>query len=247
MNSILITGCNRGLGLGIVKELIKLSKPPKYIFATCRDVKKAEELSNISQNHQNVKIIQIDLNNFNEYDRLVQTVADTVKNEGLNVLFNNAGISPKSTRINFVKVEDLMDTFKTNTVAPIMLTKAFIPLLKKAALVNENAPLGVGKAAIINMSSILGSIEANVEGGLYAYRASKTALNAATKSMSIDLKDNKILCVSLHPGWVKTDLGGSKAPLDIETSCHKMIKTILNMNENHNGGFYRYDGKKLNW
>lgn len=63
------------------------------------------------------------MNNFNEYDRLVQTVADTVKNEGLNVLFNNAGISPKSTRINFVKVEDLMDTFKTNTVAPIMLTK----------------------------------------------------------------------------------------------------------------------------
>lgn len=97
------------------------------------------------------------------------------------------------------------------------------------------------------MSSSLGSIESNVEGGLYAYRLSKAGLNAATKSMSIDLKDNGILCVSMHPGWVQTDMGGTKAPMDVESSCQQMINTILNLNESNNGTFIQYDGKLLKW
>lgn len=75
----------------------------------------------------------------------------------------------------------------------------------------------------------------------------KAALNAATKSLSIDLSKNKILCMSMHPGWVKTDMGGKNAPLDVETSCGGMVKTIMELNEYHNGGFYQYDGKKLPW
>lgn len=130
--------------------------------------------------------------------------------------------------------------------------------------------MGAKRAAIINMSSILGSIEINKDGGIFAYRASKVvfifvlkfkfinffifflkkfqaALNAVTKSLSIDLYPNRILCVSLHPGWVRTDMGGSKAPLDVETSTCKMVETILSFNESHNGGFYQYNGKKLPW
>lgn len=97
------------------------------------------------------------------------------------------------------------------------------------------------------MSSLLGSIQDNAQGGLYAYRMSKVALNMATKSMSIDLKDDKILCVAMHPGWVKTDMGGSHAPLTVENSCKKMVETILGLNETHNGGFIQYDGKTMAW
>lgn len=97
------------------------------------------------------------------------------------------------------------------------------------------------------MSSILGSIASNVEGGLYGYRVTKTGLNAATKSMSIDLKSDKILCVSMHPGWVKTDMGGSKAPLDVETSCNKMVETLTKLTYKNNGGFVQWDGKELPW
>lgn len=97
------------------------------------------------------------------------------------------------------------------------------------------------------MSSILGSIQNNEQGGLYAYRLSKSALNAATKSMSIDLKNEKILCVAMHPGWVKTDMGGSHAPMDIESSCKQMIQTIFKLNESNNGSFIQYDGKSLPW
>lgn len=97
------------------------------------------------------------------------------------------------------------------------------------------------------MSSILGSVEENKQGGLYAYRLSKSGLNAATKSMSVDLKGDKIMCVALHPGWVKTDMGGSHAQLDVGSSCGQMIKTIFTLNESHNGTFIQYDGKFLPW
>lgn len=97
------------------------------------------------------------------------------------------------------------------------------------------------------MSSILGSIQENVQGGSYAYRMSKAALNMATKSMSLDFKRDSILCVSLHPGWVKTDMGGTNAPLQIEPTCKQMIDTIFSLNESHNGGFIQFDGQPLPW
>lgn len=125
--------------------------------------------------------------------------------------------------------------------------QALLPLLKKASDRSSSTPIGVKRAAIINMSSILGSMASNVEGGLHAYRTSKAALNAATKSMAIDLKDQSIMAVAMHPGWVQTDMGGSKATLDIETSCCKMVDTLLGLNENQNGGFVQYDGKILPW
>lgn len=107
--------------------------------------------------------------------------------------------------------------------------------------------MGVQRATIVNMSSMLGSIQDNGQGGLYAYRMSKTALNMATKSMSIDLKNEQILCVAMHPGWVKTDMGGLNAPLTIDTSCNQMVNTIFELNETHNGTFIQYDGKSLAW
>lgn len=187
------------------------------------------------------------MRNYNSYDTLVKQIDDVTQDKGLNVLFNNAGIAPKSTRINITKVEDLMNTFEINTVVPIMLAKACLPLLKKASKFQENLDFCVNRAAIINMSSILGSIEGNADGGLYAYRTSKAALNAATKSLSIDLFPNKILCVALHPGWVRTDMGGSNAPLDVEPTTTEIIETVMKFNAKHNGGFYQYDGKQLPW
>ncbi|XP_053678812.1 C-factor [Anopheles nili] len=248
MNSILITGCNRGLGLGLVKVLVGLPAPqPTHILATYRDAQKSQELLDLAKQHKNIVPLQFDVNNFDGYDKFVKEVEAIVQEAGLNVLFNNAGISPKSTRLNFTKSQDLVETFVTNTVAPIMMTKAFVPLLKKASENNSSAPLGPQRACIVNMSSILGSINSNREGGLYGYRTSKSALNAATKSMSIDLKGHQIMAVALHPGWVQTDMGGSKAPLTVEQSCAAIIRTMLAFNESHNGGYYQYDGKQLPW
>ncbi|KAK0174560.1 hypothetical protein PV327_010319 [Microctonus hyperodae] len=245
MRSILITGCNRGLGLGLVQHLTQLPNPPENIFATCRDVSKAKALQEISRTKNNVHIIEVDLTDFNSYDRVVNEVNAKVGNEGLNVLFNNAGMATKFTRLGMVKMEQLTETYLVNTVVPIMFTKAFLPLLKKAA--DGKKGMGIHRAAVINMSSIIGSIAENSMGGFYPYRCSKTALNAATKSMSIDLEDDGILVACMHPGWVKTDMGGTSAPLDIDKSVGDMIKLLPTLTEKHNGCFLQHDGKILPW
>ncbi|XP_014483074.1 PREDICTED: C-factor isoform X3 [Dinoponera quadriceps] len=246
MRSILITGCNRGLGLGLVKGLAGSAKPPDNIFATCRDASKATELRALADQSPNIHIVEIDLTNTDGYRKIVDAVSERVEGAGLNVLFNNAGISSKFTRLGLVKKQQITDALLVNTVAPIMLTKALLPLLKAAAKNAENkTELSVNRAAVINMTSILGSIAENTDGGFYPYRCSKAALNAATKSMSVDLKADGILVTCLHPGWVRTDLGGHNAPMDVETSVGCILDTLNSLTEKHTGCFVQYDGEIL--
>nr|CAD7408995.1 unnamed protein product [Timema cristinae] len=188
------------------------------------------------------------LKDIESYGTLVGNVESIVQGDGLNVLFNNAGISTKFTRVNMVKAEQITENFLINTVAPLMLTKAFLPLLKKAASQNSSLPFGVSRAAVVNMSSILGSITLNKkEGGFYPYRASKSALNAVTRSLSIDLKPDGIMALSVHPGWVKTDMGGASAPLSVQESATAIVRTLQSLGEKQNGAFLQFDGKELPW
>ncbi|XP_049786928.1 C-factor [Schistocerca cancellata] len=246
MKSILITGCNRGLGLGLVNKLVQRNSL-KNLIATCRNPQTAKDLNEIASCHKNVHILKFDVKDFNSYGEFSKSVADIVGEEGLNVLINNAGVSSKFTRVNLVKYEQMMENFTVNTVAPLMLTKALLPLLKQAAQKNSAETFGVKKAAVINMSSVLGSIADNKQGGFYPYRSSKAALNAITRSLCFDLAADNILVVSMHPGWVKTDMGGTNAPLTVEQSVGNIVETLLKLDKSHNGCFIQYDGKQLPW
>lgn len=245
--NILVTGSNRGLGLELVKQLAACQNSPELIIATCRSPDKATELRKISEDYKNVHITKLDIVDEDSHDSLVGHVQKLVGSSGLNLLINNAGYSPKSTRINMVKWQHMVDTLLINSIAPLMLTKALLPLLSTAASNSSSSTMSVEKAAVINMSSILGSIAENEQGGLYPYRASKAALNAITKSLSLDLKRHNILVTSIHPGWVQTDMGGKNAPLTPEESISGIIKLLLALGEEHNGGFYQYDGSKVLW
>lgn len=246
--SVLITGSNRGLGLEFVKQLTRNSTPPKVLIAACRSPDEGHELKEIASNNSNVHILKLDVTDEKNYSNFTSQVSDLVGDHGLNLLINNAGISPKSTRINMVKWNQMTDTFITNTVAPLILTKSLLPLLKSAASESiDNNQLSASRAAVVNLSSILGSIENNDTGGLYPYRASKAALNAVTKSMSLDLKMYNILVLSMHPGWVQTAMGGNKAPLTPTQSVEAIIKTLHQCTDQHNGAFLQYDGQPLPW
>lgn len=248
MRSILITGSNRGLGLGLVKHLARGTRPPENIFAICRNADKATELRALADKSRNIHIIELDLSNTKNYNTAVETVKQKVGDSGLNVLFNNAGVASKFTRLGLVKEEQLVEAYLVNTIAPIMLTKAFLPLLKAASRnAADKSRMSVNRAAIINMTSILGSIGDNNTGGYYPYRCSKAALNAATKSMSIDLKDDGILVTCLHPGWVRTEMGGKDAPMDVDTSISSILHTLNTLSEKHTGCFVQHDGKILPW
>ena len=110
-----------------------------------------------------------------------------------------------------------MKEYRTNAVAPLMLTRAFLPLLKKASSDPESQSLQL-KALIVNMSTGVASVEDNRSGGLYSYRASKAALNIINKSLSIDLKPYGIWAVLLHHGWVKTEMGTTRAAIEVDES-----------------------------
>lgn len=249
MKSILITGCNRGLGLGIVKTLVGLEKnQPANIFATCRNKDKAKELVALEEQHSNLHVFEVDITDFTKHKSVIYDgIASVVKDNGLNVLLNNAGISSKFARIGLLKPEQMTEHFLVNVTAPLILTKSLLPLLKAASTAQSTEPLGSSRAAIVNVSSILASIADNKQGGFYPYRVSKSALNAATRSLSFDLKDDKILVTAMHPGWVKTDMGGANAPLEIGPATAGIVQFIQGLNESHNGLFFEYTGKPIAW
>ena len=241
--SIFITGCNRGIGLELVKQILNLSTPPRNIFATCRSIEIASELKNLAASNSNLHLIEFDVTDFQAIGHVVSEVEKNLEGQGLNLVINNAGVMD-SAKLNDVTAEGMIDVLNTNVVAPLMLTKGLLPLLRRAA--SQSNDQGSTKALVANMSSSLGSI-ANTKGGLYPYRTSKAALNMVTKSLSIDLEKDGIMTVSLHPGWVQTDMGGSNAAVTTEQSVQGLLSVIASLDESKNGGFLSFSGEILPW
>ncbi|NXG67665.1 GSFK dehydrogenase, partial [Hemiprocne comata] len=138
-------------------------------------------------------------------------VGEQLGGSGLNLLINNAGIAKPST-LDTATLEDMTQIYTTNTIGPLLLSQALLPLLKKAAQGSPGSALSCSKAAIINMSSIGGSIKEMYLwdlGNFLSYRCSKAALNMLTKCQSLGYREHGVLCAALHPGWVQTDMGGA--------------------------------------
>lgn len=241
--TIFITGCNRGIGLEFVKQFLSLSNPPEHIFATCRSLERASELKSLSEGSSNLHLLELDVNEIETFNQVVSEVDRKLEGRGLDLLLNNAGIVDRST-LDQVTAEGMMDVYKTNTVAPLMLTKAFLPLLRRAASQRNNEDSA--KTFIVNISTILASIAENT-GTMYPYRTSKAALNMVTKSLSADLTSDGIMAVALHPGWVKTDMGGQGGNLTVKESVEALLTVIGSLDESKNGGFFDFSGKALPW
>ena len=242
--SIFITGCNRGIGLEFVKQFLSLPNPPECIFATCRSLERASELKSLSERSKNLHVMEMDVNDYERFSQVVSELDIKLEGRGLDLLLNNAGIMDRST-LDEVTAEGMISVFKTNTVAPLMLTKAFLPLLRRASSQKHNEDSA--KTFVVNISTILGSIAGNTSSRLYPYRTSKAALNMITKSLSVDLSSEGIMAVALHPGWVKTDMGGEKGQLTISESVQGLVAVIGSLDESKNGGFFDFNGKALPW
>jgi len=245
--SVLITGSNRGIGLELVKQMIAMENPPKNVFATYRSPSNSGELLALANSHTSLHLLEMSVTDHEVYDEVVKKVSDVVGDEGLNLLINNAGVLPQNRDLQAVTPQDMRDAFETNCIAPLFLSKAFLPLLKKAAAVNSDAGMGVSKAAIIQMSTAVASIAENTSGGTYAYRCSKSALNMSMKSLSVDLGSTGILVMAMHPGWVLTDMGGPNAQISTKTCCETMIQTLAQLSEKDHGAFLRYNNTAIQW
>uniref|UniRef100_T1JIA7 Short-chain dehydrogenase n=1 Tax=Strigamia maritima TaxID=126957 RepID=T1JIA7_STRMM len=245
--SILITGANRGIGLELIRQ-IAASHNPKNLFAVCRNPNDASELKQLADIHSSITILQLsDVRDYASYDSLSDEVEKRVGDNGLNVLINNAGVSPKGQSLNDVTPQQMAETFEINAISPLMLVKKFRPLLEKAASASPSSPLSCSRSAIINISTQMGSISDNGIGSFYSYRSSKAALNMITKSLSIDLQPAGVLVACIHPGWVQTDMGSSRAPMSVQDSARQILDVLMAMGPDKNGAFVNYANKIIPW
>lgn len=232
--NILITGASRGIGLELVKQYAAMAST-KLIFATCRNEGKAAELRQVAASSGGrVRIMELEVRDYDKYEKIVAEVTKEVGSDGLNLLINNAGIHIKAD-FHDAKRDDMMEVYEVNVVAPLFLTRALTPLLSASAQAGR-------KTFVANISSKVGSIADNTSGQMYAYRTSKAALNQVSKSLSIQLGSSNIIVAPIHPGWVQTDMGGPNAPIDSKTSVENMIRTFENIKPEQAGLLLNYDG-----
>ncbi|VAW52190.1 Short-chain dehydrogenase [hydrothermal vent metagenome] len=229
--NILITGANRGIGLEMVKYAMQQGW---RVFACCRNPHNAESLFNIAKlsNGQ----ISVHIADMLELSTL-QALSYELRNDAIDILINNAGIygSDKNT-FGAVSVDSWLQVFQVNTIAPLKLVEAFFE------------QLFMGKQKLIAcMSSKMGSMADNGYGSCYIYRSSKAALNSVVKSLSIDLKDKGIITVALHPGWVKTEMGGPNAEITTSECVEQIFNNLSTLTINDSGRFIDIDGSDIPW
>ncbi len=227
-NQVLITGANRGLGLEFTKQY---AADGWFVLACCRHPQSAMALQTLAAAHGNVKIHALDVGDFAQIDAL----ALQLKHESIDLLLNNAGVYPSSS-FGDTNYSEWADGFKINSMVPLKMAEAFVQHISRGQL-----------KKIATLSSKMGSIDDNSSGESYSYRTSKAAVNMAMKSLSIDLRPYGISVVTLHPGWVQTDMGGSNALINTQTSVAGMRKVIADLNLSNTGNFIAYDGQAINW
>ncbi len=239
-----ITGGNRGLGFETARELGE--KGVKVVIGA-RDLKKGEEaLKKLARLGIEAQVIQFDVTKTSDHKAAFDYFEMNFGH--LDILVNNAGVMLDSAAPTDVAstltlpIQKLRDTFEANFFAPVALTQILVPLLKKS----------VG-GRIVNLSSILGSLSlhANPKSPIYAmkhfaYDASKTALNAFTINLAYELRDSKIKVNSAHPGWVKTDMGGPSATMELSEGGKTSAQLALLADDGPTGGFFHL-GEALPW
>lgn len=230
MRHVIITGANRGIGLAFVKHYLLSGW---QVSACCRDLSKALELKQLLSGDNSLNVIELDVTDPSSITRLAQAVDA----QPIDLLINNAGYyGPKGVSFGHTAVEEWRRVLEVNTIAPLLLTEALYPNLKRAI-----------RPLVAFISSKVGSMEDNTSGGGYYYRSSKAALNSVVKSLSIDLRQDGIKCVALHPGWVQTEMGGPNALIDTDTSVEGMCQVIDTLTPNQSGNFYDYQGAVIPW
>ena len=230
MKSVFITGASRGLGLEFCKQYLMAGS---RVIATARNPDQSEGLQKLQQEFaDNLKIYPLDVTD--EQSR--RKVSDAVGDRVIHLLINNAGYYGNSNSLGKLDEAEWSKVFHINCIAPIKMVEQL-----RSNLVDA------GSATIAMLSSKMGSMGDNTSGGSYIYRSSKAALNAATKSLSIDLAAEQIKVVALHPGWVLTEMGGPNALIDTTTSVSGMRKVIDSLKAQQSGDFMAYDGTLLPW
>jgi NAD(P)-dependent dehydrogenase (short-subunit alcohol dehydrogenase family) len=243
MGVVLISGANKGLGFEAARQMGKMGYK---VLLGSRDVAKGNAAAEILRKEGlDVVAVKLDVNSKADIDAVARLI--NVDYGGvLDVLVNNAGLMVEKSWTNNItsemKADDIRATYETNVVAPFVLTKALLPALKHSKA-----------GRIVNVSSILGSVTLQGTKGssiyttkLFAYNSSKAALNMLTIHLAHELRATKIKVNSAHPGWAKTDMGGSAAPLSVEDGAKTIVELATLPDDGPTGGYF-HGSEEIPW
>lgn len=226
MKTALVTGANKGIGLEFVHQLKDMGY---YVIGCCRTPAKAFDLNRIAD-----EVIQLDVTKDNEIHSMVKTLS----NRPIDLLINNAGISgEQGVTVENINRENFLNVLNVNCVSVVKICDALLTNVQDSEEKN-----------ILVISSQMGSISDNMQGRSYAYRSSKAALNCVMRSFAIDVESKGINVMLIHPGWVKTDMGGENALVDVHRSVAGMLEQVeRNISSSSADKLYSFDGKIINW
>ena len=232
MPTVLITGSSRGLGLEFVRQYAAASWD---VIACARDPAKATQLRSLeAESGGRVEVQRLDVADFAAIDSLAQQLTA----RSIDVPINDAGsMGGRGSGFGASDFGDWEQVFRVNSFAPMKMAEAFAPHIARST-----------EKKLLSISSVMASMAQNTMGGFYAYRASKAALNAITVSLALDLgRRHGIIVAVLHPGWVRTDMGGTRAELEPGASVSGMRAVIAGLTKDQAGRFWSHTGAELPW
>jgi len=225
MQTAVVTGANRGLG---IEWVLRLLDSNWKVYAGYREDSGGLEVID----NKNLIALKVDVSNRASVEEFASNVKDSV-----DLLINNAGV-PDGRWGSLSEMDDewALEVLNINSLGPVRVVQALYPKMK-----------GGNLTKIAMISSLMGSIDDCQMGRSYAYRASKTALNMFTVAMKKECIEDNISFVIFHTGWVKTRMGGDRAPVEIEESIDGMIRLLENQTLENSGRFIQYDGTEVEW
>jgi len=226
MKQLLVTGANRGIGLEFTQQYLANGW---HVYATYRE-QPGTALASLACDQ--LTILPLDV----AEDASIWVLQEQLSGVNLDLIINNAGLfGPRDQSLGKVSRQQWLDVLNVNSVAPLMLAQAL----------HNNLTTKQGIFAVI--SSRMGSIDENDGGSLYLYRSSKTAVNQVVKSLSIDMQAQGIKVIALHPGWVRTDMGGPNGSIDTQTSVSGIRQVLEHIRPADSGRFINYNGAAIAW
>lgn len=231
--TVLITGAGHGLGLEWARQDLA---DGAVVFATARDPEDSPDLRRLAEEAgAALTVLPMDVCDDASVERCAGEVGSRVRS--LDGLINNAGVhGPRDDRALRASAGELRRVLEVNTIGPYRVTRAFLPLLRNGR-----------EARVVFVTSRMGSIGDTPSGGSYAYRMSKSALNMLGANLARDLRSEGILCLVLHPGWVRTRMGGERAPLSAPAAVGGMRRVAAGATIRESGAFLDHTGAPVPW
>ncbi|CAM2792716.1 SDR family oxidoreductase [Legionella worsleiensis] len=226
MKTALVTGANKGIGLEFCRQL---KARGYYVIGSCRNPSQADKLKQTAD-----EVIKLDVTN----DHDISSMVKTLNNRPIDLLINNAGTSgEQGVTVGNVSRENFIHVMNVNCISVMKICDALLPNIQASQHKN-----------ILAISSRMGSISDNQQGRSYAYRSSKAALNCAMRSFAIDVASTGVHVMLIHPGWVKTDMGGPNSLIDVQASVSGMLEQVdKKMSTSQAEVLHRFDGGSIAW